>query len=75
MKGACMECCVFPNKNKDIFDGCNMAEYIKIINLCSFQLFFISQHDLCFMRNRTIKNGLVYRLKTLRVLSFHGKLI
>lgn len=26
------------------------------------QIIFISQHDLCFMHNRTIKNGLVYRL-------------
>lgn len=37
--------------------------------------FVISQHDLCFMLNRTIKKGLVYRLKSLRVLSFHVKLI
>lgn len=58
---------MFPIENKDIFDRCNMAEYIKIINLCSCQglVFFISQHDLCFMYNRIIKNELVYRQKTL----------
>lgn len=28
---------LFPLKNEDTFDGCNMAEYIKIIDLCSFQ--------------------------------------
>lgn len=78
MMGARMGCCVFPIKKKDIFDRCNMAEYIKIINLCSFHgggVFLISQHDLSFMLKRTIKKGLVYTLKSLRVLSFHVKLI
>lgn len=69
-----MGCCVFPIKNQDIFDRYNTAKYTEIINLILF-FFFISQHELCFMHNRTIENGLVYRMKTLRVLSFHGKLI
>lgn len=84
MKGTCIGSYVIPIKNEDIFDGCNMAEYIPIINLCSSQLvlffvfllfcfFFKSQHGLCFMHNKTTKNGFVYRLSTLGVLSFHRK--
>lgn len=75
MIGACMFCASI--KNEDIFDRCIMTEYIKIINLRSFQtwgFFVTSQHDLCFMLNRTIKKGLVYRLKSLRALAFYMKL-